>query len=188
MSTLPETPSQTVGPYLAIGMRRPDGALVVPQDAKGAMWLRGVVRDGNGEPVLDAVIETWQADPAGCFDHSDDPRGARPSEVAGFAGFGRSETVSGEYAIRTVKPGRVPGANGGRQAPHIDVSVFARGLLDRVVTRVYFSDESAANSEDLVLTSLPQDRRDTLLARPSDDGYRFDIVLQGAQETVYFAV
>lgn len=188
MSALAETPSQTVGPYLSIGLRRPDWVMVVPDDTAGAFWLRGVVLDGQGEPVLDALAETWQADPAGGFDHPDDPRGAREPELAGFRGFGRSETVTGEYAIRTVKPGAVPGPEGGVQAPHIDVSVFARGLLDRVVTRVYFADETAANASDPGLLSVPEERRPTLLAEPSADGYRFDIVLQGDHETVFFAI
>lgn len=187
MSLLPETPSQTVGPYLAIGMRRPDGALVVPPGTSGAFWLRGRVLDGNGDPVVDAMIETWQADPAGCFDHPDDPRGACPPKVTGFRGLGRSETVDAEYAIHTVKPGRVPDSAGGLQAPHLDMSVFARGLLDRVVTRVYFADEPA-NGEDAVLASVPHDRHRTLLAVPTDDGYRLDIVLQGDDETVFFSV
>ena len=147
------------------------------------MWLRGRVLDGNGEPVTDALVETWQADADGRFDHPDDPRG----RVAG-RGFGRSETVGGEYAVRTVKPGRVPDGEGGLQAPHVDVSVFARGLLDRLVTRLYFADETAANAEDPVLQSVPEHRRASLLAQPGDDGYRLDIVLQGEAETVFFRV
>ena len=183
------TPSQTVGPFLSIALRWPDGPDVVPDGTPGAFWLRGRVLDGAGEPVLDALVETWQADPEGRFDHPDDPRGAAEPSVPGFRGFGRSETRDGEWAVRTVKPGRVPDASGGLQAPHVDVSVFARGLLDRVVTRVYFADEQEANAEDAVLRSLPDDAaRATLLARPSADGYRLDLVLQGRDETVFFAV
>ncbi len=180
------TPSQTVGPFLSIALRWPDGPHVVPEGTPGAFWLRGRVLDGDGEAVTDALVETWQADPDGRFDHPDDPRGAVAPAVPGFRGFGRSETVPGEYAVRTVKPGRVPDGEGGLQAPHLDVSVFARGLLDRVVTRVYFEDEAAANAQDPVLTALPEDVRGTLLATPSDDGYRFDVVLQGERETVFF--
>ena len=180
------TPSATVGPYLSIGLTWDDGAHAVAPETAGAIWLRGTVFDGNGDPVPDAMVETWQADPDGRFDHPDDPRGAaaRP----GFRGFGRSQTTTGEYAICTLKPGRVPDGDGGLQAPHVDVSVFARGLLDRVVTRLYFADEAAANAEDPVLRSVPEHRRSTLLAQPSEDGYRLDIVLQGDGETVFFRV
>jgi protocatechuate 3,4-dioxygenase alpha subunit len=181
------TPSATVGPYLAIGLRWPDGPHVVDPSTPGAIWIRGTVLDGAGEAVTDALVETWQADPDGRFDHPDDPRGA--TVRAGFRGFGRSETVSGGFAVCTLKPGRVPDGEGGLQAPHLDVSVFARGLLDRVVTRIYFADEVAANAEDAVLRSLPSDEaRATLLADPADDGYRVDIRLQGPRETVFFAV
>lgn len=189
MTSLPLTPSQTVGPYLAIGLRWPDGPYAVPEGTPGAVWLRGRVLDGDGEPVVDALVETWQADPDGRFDHPDDARGAVRPSVAGFRGFGRSETVDGEYAVLTRKPGRLPDEAGGLQAPHVDVSVFARGLLHRVVTRLYFPDEAEANAEDPVLRSLPDDAaRRTLLAEPSDDGYRLDIVLRGDGETVFFAV
>jgi protocatechuate 3,4-dioxygenase alpha subunit len=184
--SLPLTPSQTVGPYLSIGLRWEDGPYVVAPGTPGAIWLRGHVLDGNGDVVPDALVETWQADPDGRFDHPDDPRGPSGS---GFRGFGRSETLAGEYAILTVKPGRVPDSAGGLQAPHVDVSVFARGLLDRVVTRLYFADETEANAADAVLTGLPDDAtRASLLAERSADGYRLDIVLQGPDETVFFAV
>lgn len=182
------TPSQTVGPYLSLGMRWPDGPHAVPEGTPGAVWLRGRVLDAVGEPVTDAMVETWQADPDGRFDHPDDPRGAAEPSVPGFRGFARSETLAEEYAVLTVKPGRTPDGNGGMQAPHIDVSVFARGLLDRVVTRLYFADEQAANDQDPVLMSLPDATRHTLLAQPSEDGYRLDIVLQGESETVFFRV
>jgi protocatechuate 3,4-dioxygenase alpha subunit len=179
------TPSQTVGPYLAIGLRWPDGPHVVEPGTPGQVWLRGRVLDAQGEPVMDALVETWQADPDGRFDHPDDPRGPGTS---GFRGFGRSETVDGEYAILTMKPGRVPEGEGGLQAPHIDVSVFARGLLDRLVTRIYFADEGASNEEDSVLSGLPAERRRTLVATTVGDGYRLDFVLQGPNETVFFRV
>ncbi|MCW2633754.1 MAG: pcaG [Blastococcus sp.] len=182
------TPSATVGPYLAIGLTWEDGPYVVAPDTPGAIWIRGTVSDGNGDVVPDAMIETWQADPDGRFDHPDDPRGAvaRP----GFRGYGRSYTADGgRYGICTLKPGRVPDGDGGLQSPHVDVSVFARGLLDRVVTRIYFADEAEANAEDAVLRSLPDDAaRQTLLATPGADGYTLDIRLQGERETVFFAV
>ena len=182
------TPSQTVGPYLAIALRWPDGPHVVPAGTPGAVWLRGRVLDGEGARVTDALVETWQADPDGRFDHPDDPRGAVAPAVAGFRGFGRSETVHGEFAVRTLKPGRLPDGSGGLQAPHVDVSVFARGLLDRVVTRFYFADEAEANAQDAVLRALPEPARRTLLLRPADDGYRLDVVLQGDGETTFFRV
>jgi protocatechuate 3,4-dioxygenase alpha subunit len=151
----------------------------------GAVVLRGQVYDGAGEPVVDALVETWQADAGGRFDHPDDPRG----RMAGFRGFGRCATgADGEWSIRTVKPGRVPATGGSWQAPHVDVSVFARGLLDRVVTRIYFADDVEALSTDSLWASIPADRRGTLLAEPVEGGYVFDIHLQGEQETVFFDV
>lgn len=182
------TPSQTVGPYLAIALRWADGPFAVPGGTPGAVWLRGRVLDGEGAPVTDSLVETWQADPEGRFDHPDDPRGAAQSSVPGYRGFGRSETVGGEYAVLTVKPGRLPDGAGGLQAPHVDVSVFARGLLDRVVTRLYFADEAEANRQDPVLQALPEPARGTLLAEPTADGYRLDVVLQGDGETTFFRV
>jgi protocatechuate 3,4-dioxygenase alpha subunit len=177
------TPSQTVGPYLSIGLTWPNGHLVVPPDSPGAIRISGVLRDGNGAPVTDGMIETWQADAEGRFDHPDDPRGASGS---GFEGFGRCPTdAEGRYEIVTVKPG----ALGDGQAPHIDVSVFARGLLDRVVTRIYFPDEAAANATDPLLSSLPAERATTLVAEPTGEGeLRFDIRLQGEGETVFLQI
>ncbi len=178
------TPSQTVGPFFAAALNWPDGPEVVSADTPGAFWLRGRVFDGAGEPVPDALIESWQASEDGRFDHPDDPRGA----VAGFPGFGRCPTdAEGRWGIRTVRPGRVPGPDGRLQAPHIDLSVFARGLLDRVVTRVYLPDEPS-NVDDPALSAVPEDRRGTLVAVRSDDGYTFDIRLQGERETVFFSI
>jgi protocatechuate 3,4-dioxygenase alpha subunit len=175
------TPSQTAGPFLSLGLRWPDGPYVVPPGTTGSFWLRGRVLDACGDAVPDALVETWQADPAGRF------TGAH--ETGGFRGFGRSETVHGEYAVLTVKPAPLRDDLGRRHAPHVALSVFARGLLDRVVTRLYFADEGAANADDPVLTSLPDDAaRQTLLAVPSADGYRLDLVLQGSDETVFFAL
>jgi protocatechuate 3,4-dioxygenase alpha subunit len=170
------TPSQTVGPYLSIGLPWEDGPDVVPEGTAGEILIWGTVFDGAGEIVPDALIETWQADANGRFDHPDDPRGA----VKGFRGFGRCPTDNdGSYSIRTVMPGALPG-----QAPHIDVSVFARGLLHRVVTRIYFADDAS----DPVLASVPEERRNTLIAVKSGGGYRFDVRLQGEGETVFFDV
>lgn len=183
------TPSQTVGPFLHIGLVWEDGPFAVPEGTPGAVWITGVVYDGNGDPVPDAFVETWQADPQGRFDHPDDPRGPRSAAIAGFRGFARCDTDSaGQYRILTVKPGPLPSADGAEEAPHLDVSVFARGLLDHVVTRLYFPDEEERNAADPVLLSVPENRRDTLVARPDGAGLRFDIRLQGAGETVFFQV
>jgi protocatechuate 3,4-dioxygenase alpha subunit len=182
------TPSATVGPYLAIGLTWPDGPWAAEEGVAGGIWLRGRVVDGAGDLVPDAMVETWQADPDGRFPSPEDPRGA--ATYPGFRGYARSHTAdpAGEYAVHTLKPGRVPDGDGGLQAPHVDVSVFARGMLDRVVTRIYFGDEAAANAEDVVLRSLDEQQRQTLIATPTEDGYRLDIHLQGDRETVFFAV
>jgi protocatechuate 3,4-dioxygenase alpha subunit len=163
------TPSQTVGPYLAIGLPWPDGPEVVPEGTPGRIRLYGKVLDGEGEVVPDALIETWQADANGSFENHE------------FRGFGRAPTNDdGDWEIFTVKPGAI----GDGQAPHIDVNVFARGMLNRCVTRIYFADFD--NSGDPVLATVPEARRDTLLVHPGDDGYRFDVILQGEGETVFF--
>jgi protocatechuate 3,4-dioxygenase, alpha subunit len=156
------TPSQTVGPFFSIGLAAVDA---VAPGTPGAVRLGGTVFDGAGAGVPDAVVETWQTAPAG---------------------FGRSLCdAEGRWSVLTLKPGAVDAA----QAPHLDVSVFARGLLHRVVTRIYFADEPAANAADPVLAGIADERaRSTLLARPEPDGYRFDIHLQGDDETVFFAV
>jgi len=183
------SPSATVGPYLAIGLSWPDGTWAADEGVEGGIWVRGLIVDGAEQVVPDAMVETWQADPDGGFPSPEDPRGA--SSYPGFRGFARVATAAppGEFAIHTLKPGRVPDGAGGLQAPHIDVSIFARGLLDRVVTRIYFGDEEAANAEDAVLRSLPDEAaRRTLIAMPTEDGYRLDIHLQGDAETVFFAV
>jgi protocatechuate 3,4-dioxygenase, alpha subunit len=182
------TPSQTVGPYFAIGLPWEAGPHVVPGGTPGAIRVAGTVYDGAGVPIPDHVVETWQADPDGRF--ADLHGYGGPSELPGFRGFGRCghEDGDGGYEIWTVKPGRVPGSGGVLQAPHIDVTLMARGMLHRVVTRIYFADEAEANAADPVLARVPADRRATLLAEPTDDGYRFDIRIQGENETVFFAV
>jgi protocatechuate 3,4-dioxygenase alpha subunit len=183
------TPSQTVGPFLEIGLPWPDGPFVVPEDTPGAITITGVIFDGGGDPVTDALVETWQADTGGRFAHPDDPRGA---VGRAFRGFGRCPTgPDGSYRIVTLKPGALPSPDGGTEAPHLDVSVFARGLLDRVVTRVYFPDEAQANAADPVLASIADPARvTTLIAQPDPDtaSLRFDIHLQGDHETVFFDV
>ena len=179
------TPSSTVGPYLAIGLTWPDGAWAAAEGTEGGIWIRGRVFDGAGDLVPDAMVETWQADPDGRFDHPDDPRGAAKSTVEGFRGFGRCPTDDeGRWRIRTVLPGALPD-----EAPHIDVSVFARGLLDRVVTRIYFPEHADAHATDPLLAAVPEARRHTLVAVAEGPGrYRFDIRLRGEGETVFLAL
>ena len=176
--TLPETPSQTIGPFFSE---------VVPAATPDAVRIGGRVLDGQGDPVPDALVETWQADPQGRFAHPDDPRGPA---AAGFRGFGRCPTdAEGRWAIRTVKPGPLPAPDGGTEAPHLDVSVFARGLLGRLVTRVYFPDEADANAADPVLASITDPAvRARLVAVAEGDELRFDIRLQGERETPFLAI
>jgi protocatechuate 3,4-dioxygenase, alpha subunit len=172
------TASQTIGPFFSHALPWPGGPHVVPDGTPGAFWMRGRVLDGAGEPVPDALIESWQADPAGSYEH--------PS---GFRGFGRCPTdEDGWWAIRTVKPGPVPWPGGGVQAPHLNLSVFARGLLNRVVTRIYFADEPDANADDPVLARLDDVRRATLIAAPVEGGYAIDFHLQGDRETAFFRI
>jgi protocatechuate 3,4-dioxygenase alpha subunit len=174
---MPTTPSQTVGPFFAIELPYGDGRYAVPEGTPGAIWLRGRVFDGAGAPVPDALVESWQADPDGQFGGD-------------FRGFGRSGTDDeGRWAILTVKPGPVPrGPEETTQAPHVDLNIFARGLLHQVVTRVYFADEAQANAADPVLAGLDEDARATLVAQRGADGYELDIHLQGPHETTFFAV
>lgn len=165
------TPSQTVGPFFHFAFGWAGAALVDPA-APGAFVLGGRVLDGEGVPIADAVVELWQADPLGVL--RDD----------GW-GFGRALTdATGRYAFTTVKPGRVAG-----QAPHANLSIFARGLLQRVITRVYFPDEVAANAADPVLAAIGDPRvRDTLVAVSDGRELCFDIHLQGPRETAFFLV
>jgi protocatechuate 3,4-dioxygenase alpha subunit len=178
------TPAQTVGPFFAFCLPWPDGPYAAPEDMPGAITIHGRLLDGAGDPVPDGLIETWQADPAGRFAHPDDPRGA--VEWERFRGFARCPTDDdGSWQVMTLKPGPIPDS----PAPYLAVSVFARGLLHRLVTRIYFADEAEVNAADPVLASLPSDAaRETLLAVPDQRGYRFDIVLQGDNETVFFAI
>jgi protocatechuate 3,4-dioxygenase, alpha subunit len=193
MSTFPLTGSQTVGPFFSPALLREDArrnVLTRPQTAGERIRIEGRVLDGDGVPVPDAMVEIWQANAHGRYNHPADqgPAALEPS----FLGFGRSGTEEdGSYWFETVKPGPVPfDAERQRlQAPHICVTVFARGLLNHLVTRLYFEDEPT-NAGDPVLQRVPEQRRATLLARREPAGpavvYRFDIVLQGAGETAFF--
>jgi protocatechuate 3,4-dioxygenase, alpha subunit len=191
------TPSQTVGPYFAYGLTPRDygraeivtSNLLTPATLGQRIRIEGRVLDGDGAGIGDAMIEIWQADAGGFYAHPADQR--RRSNV-GFKGFGRCSTDGeGRYAFQTNKPGQVPGPGGTMQAPHITVGVFARGVLRRLATRLYFSDESA-NADDPILACVPTaERRATLIARrrdgAGDPAYVFDIRLQGEGETVFFA-
>ena len=189
------TPSQTVGPYFAYALtptEYPITALVgdnlITDDTVGEpIRIEGRVYDGEGEAVPDAFVEIWQADGASRYPGHD--TATRPNTT--FKGCGRSECdKDGRYGFRTVKPGRVPGPSGVRQAPHINVGVFARGVQRRLFTRIYFDGEPA-NDGDEILAMVPPDGRPTLIARRNGtvDGmprYVFDIHLQGENETVFF--
>jgi protocatechuate 3,4-dioxygenase alpha subunit len=182
------TPFQTLGPFFDFGLVISDGGIVAQPTAAGRhITIEGTVRDGAGDVLPDAVIEIWQANAAGKYRHPDDHQHA-PIDPA-CDGFGRVATDDhGHFALTTIVPGRVPGPDGSLQAPHLAVGVLARGLLTRLVTRMYFKDESS-NAEDAVLALVPPGRRATLLAKPlGADRYRFDIVLQGPGETVFFDV
>jgi protocatechuate 3,4-dioxygenase alpha subunit len=185
---LPPNPSQTVGPFFSFALDWDDGPFVVPKGTAAAIRIEGRLLDGIGNPVPDGLIETWQADPEGRFAHPDDPRGA--VEAGGFRGFGRCPTdAEGRWSILTLKPGPLPGPRGTTQASHIAVTVLARGLLTRLVTRIYFGDEVERNTADPVLGSLRGEaERSTLIAAPVEGGYRLDIHLQGPDETVFFAI
>lgn len=183
------TPSQTVGPFFHEALNRPAWSDLTAGGATGAaIRIEGRVLDGDGVPVSDALVEIWQADAAGRYAHPEDTREGAPDP--NFPGFGRAATDGqGMYRFTTVRPGPVPGNGNVMQAPHILMSVFARGLLDRLVTRIYFADEPA-NDTDPVLNAIgdPAVRRTLLAAREEAGGvvtYRFDIVLQGEGETAF---
>ncbi|HCI78353.1 MAG TPA: protocatechuate 3,4-dioxygenase subunit alpha [Ktedonobacter sp.] len=191
MSTLPLTGSQTVGPFFAPALLREDARrniLTQPETVGKRIRIEGYVFDGDGLPVPDAMVEIWQANAHGRYNHPSDTSSALLDPT--FLGFGRSGTdEDGSYWFETIKPGSVPFDAAQAQAPHIGVTVFARGLLNHLMTRLYFSDDPT-NESDPILQRVPAERRSTLLAkRISNDGmpvYRFDIILQGANETVFF--
>ncbi len=191
MSNLLLTGSSTVGPFFAPCLLREDAVrnnLVSAQTPGERIRLEGSVIDGDRAIVTDAMVEIWQANAAGHYNHPTDPLFSR--EVAAFSGYGRSgTTIEGKYWFNTVKPGAVQFDNEQMQAPHINVTIFSRGLLNHLMTRVYFEDE-LANADDPILLCVPANRRGTLLARREGGKgltvYRFDIVLQGHGETVFF--
>ncbi len=186
------TPSQTVGPYFAYALTPTRYALheIFSTDLTGPgvegtkITLTGQVFDGDGVGIADAMVEIWQADSKGSLEHSTLGSGKANS---GFKGFGRAESAAnGGYTFTTVKPGRVDGADGKPQAPHLGVTIFARGMLTHLFTRIYFEDE-ASNADDQILNLVPADRRHTLIARKvGDNAYHLDIRIQGGDETVFF--
>jgi protocatechuate 3,4-dioxygenase alpha subunit len=173
----PRTPSQTIGPFFGVGLLWPGSHEVVRAGTAGAFPITGRLLDGNDEPVPDGLIETWQIGPR--------------SMPHPFTGFGRCPTdAEGRFTILTCKPDAVPTALGTPQAPHVAVSVFARGLLKRAVTRIYFPDEELTNWSDPVLRSITDPlARSTLIAAPTPGGgYSFDIRLQGKRQTIFLDV
>jgi protocatechuate 3,4-dioxygenase, alpha subunit len=187
--TLPPTPSQTIGPFYHFSLPFPGGERLVHPDDPDAVRIAGTVYDGAGEPVTDAMVESWQANRAGRYAHPEDDRDDLPLEE-GFTGFGRCPTDGdGRYEFVTVKPGSVPGPEGRTQAPHIDVMIFARGLLRQLVTRIYFPDEEEANAADPVLSSIEDSElRQTLVATDEGNALCFDIYLQGENQTAFFEI
>lgn len=182
------TPFQTVGPFFAICLSEAGCARLATEDAIGRhITIEGTVRDGEGAVVPDSLVEIWQANAAGRYAHPDDHQSKRLDP--NFSGYGRAPTDDeGRYAIETVMPGRVPGPDDTLQAPHILLGILARGILTRLVTRVYFDDEPST-AEDPILGLVPAERRSTLIAtNVGRDTYRFDLVLQGDGETVFFDV
>jgi protocatechuate 3,4-dioxygenase alpha subunit len=185
------TPSQTVGPYFRIGLteKYSKPSLAAPQAKGERVGLSVRLLDGYGVPVNDALIEIWQADASGKYNHPDDPQ-AQAGDPA-CDGFGRMGTdEDGRCQFDTVKPGCVPGPGNSLQAPHLNVAVFSRGMLKQFYTRIYFAGDPA-NQQDPVLALVPAERRETLMARPDPvkpGFWRFDIHLQGEGETVFFDV
>lgn len=192
------TPSQTVGPYFAYGLTSNgkydwndafSNNLVTSDTSGERVRIEGRVFDGDGQPMVDCMLEIWQADAQGRFS---DPQDKRAPPNSSFKGFGRVGTdANGGYAFDTIKPGVVPDPDGKPQAPHLVLAVFARGMLLHLYTRIYFGGE-AANADDPVLALVPIDRRATLIAQRANcnpgTAYRFDIHMQGDDETVFFDV
>ena len=181
------TPGQTVGPFFALGLDRPEWADMTRHNPQGErLTIEGRVVDGDGAAVPDALIELWQANAAGRYDHLADEQADKKIDP-NFHGYGRVATdAEGRFRIRTIKPGPVPGRGNALQAPHINVAFFARGLLRQLHTRIYFSDEPA-NASDPLLSSIDDESvRRSLIARRGEGGvYRFDFVLQGENETAF---
>lgn len=186
--SLQGTASQTVGPFFHLGLTylKRDN-LVAPGVAGEQVTLRGRVLDGDGDCASDALIEIWQADSQGRYASGEATEGKTPA--AAFQGFGRVATdKNGAFCFTTIKPGRVPGPGGNLQAPHVVVTIFARGLLKQLLTRIYFPGEPS-NAEDPLLQLVPAERRSTMIATRvpgADNTLEWNVVLQGKGETVFF--
>ncbi|WP_243611309.1 protocatechuate 3,4-dioxygenase subunit alpha [Shimia aestuarii] len=199
---LKESPSQTAGPYVHIGLapgaagfdiyRQELGWDIAGPNAKGErIRVEGIVIDGTGSPIKDVLLEAWQANSEGVYAHPE-----HPGEVEeGFRGWGRviTDFATGEWGFDTVKPGAVMGRNGHMMAPHINLWIVARGINVGLNTRIYFDDETEANASDPVLNIIEWERRRaTLIAKRTErDGeivYRFDVKMQGEDETVFFDI
>ena len=182
-----QSPSQTVGPFFHDALIKEADRILINNATQGEkIILTGTVFDGDGVPVPDAMVEIWQADANGVFNHPDDP--GQSEADPNFKGFGRSDTLKdGQYFFQTIKPG-CSSLDGTDQSPYIRLRIFARGMLIHASTRVYFSDEE--NQHEPVFNAVPEERKHTLVAKhePSSNppGYRFDIHLQGDNETVFF--
>lgn len=199
LNDLKETPSQTAGPYVHIGCTPnvagisgvyesdPGSVMITGPAEGGAITIRGAVFDGTGTPLRDALVEIWQADANGLYNSPAETRGTADPH---FTGWGRSacDMETGEFSFETVRPGPVPYTDGRPQAPHITFWIVARGINVGLHTRMYFEDEPAANAADPILTRIEQQSRvPTLLAKREGEGqYRFDIRLQGDDETIFF--
>jgi protocatechuate 3,4-dioxygenase, alpha subunit len=189
------TSSQTAGPYFHLGMTdmRSVPRIAGPQTKGERVWLTCSVLDGDDAPVSDAMIEIWQADAEGRYNHPDHSRNEAEAQRgdSSWLGFGRMPTApDGSCEFETVKPGRVPGIGNQAQAPHLNIAIFARGLLKQLYTRIYFAGD-LSNSEDPVMALVPSSRRETLIAQPDPaqpGHWHFDIHLQGELETVFFDV
>lgn len=185
-----QTPSQTVGPFFRPSLIEAGTENLVREETRGdGVTIEGRVIDGDGAPVTDAMLEIWQANAEGRYDHPDDDQEKLIDPA--FHGFGRAATdARGAFSFQTIKPGSVPGVDGALQAPHINVSIFARGLLKRLVTRIYFPDDPL-NATDAVLNAAPRGRRATMVAAWTDStrrALRFDVILQGTNETVFLDI
>lgn len=182
MATLPPTPGQTVGPYYGIGLSYPGDNILVPQGSPNSVLLWGYVFDGNGEPVIDAHLEIWQADAEGRVPRQ---QGSLRRDGHTFTGYGRSTTDdTGRFWFSTLNPGAVVKPREGSSASFISVGVFARGLLDRLMTRIYLPE--ARIDDDPLMRGLPRERVSTLVgSRQADGSLRFDVRLQGENETVF---
>jgi len=188
--TLPATPSQTVGPYFRIGLQWLNCDNLAPEGVAGErVVVGGRILDGDGVPVPDALLEIWQANSHGKYAHPEDTQNILIEPQ--FRGYGRVPTdKNGAFLFTTIKPGSVPGPDGQDQAPHLVVSIFMRGLLKRLVTRMYFAQDSRS-ATDPILSLVQPERRSTLMAKPSPDRpseLEWNIVLQGRDETVFFDI